>query len=350
MLALLALVPMALLVKVVGAEHTTLLFLLSCAAIVPLASFLGGATEVISVRLGPGLGGLMNATFGNAAEFILALAALRAGETQMVKASLTGSVIGNILLVFGIAVMLGGAGREKLTFNATGARAHTSLLFLAAAGLLIPAVFHKVVPPSVGDAHIMGLSVGVSVVLLVSYGAGLLFSLRTHAHLYNAGEEDALALEAPSADMGRALGILLLSTVGVAVMSELIVHAVKDAVQDMGLTATFVGVVVLATVGNAAEHSTAVTVARKGNIALALSICVESSKQIALFVAPAMVLTGLALGHRMDLEFSPFEVLAVALSVATVHMVAGDGQVNWLEGAMLLSLYVMLGMGFFFVP
>jgi len=349
MLGLLLLVPAAVGIRFLAPEQITLLFFVSCLAIIPLASFMGGATEVISVRLGPGLGGMMNAAFGNAAEFILAVAALRAGQLDILKASLTGSIIGNLLLVFGGSALLGGLRRDKQVFNATAARADTTLLFLAVAGLVIPAAFHAVTPKEVGDAKIMTVSIGVSIILLGVYVLGLLFSLKTHSHLYG-DDEHHLEEEAPTGKMNRALMVLVAATVGVAIISELIIHTVEHTTAALGFTHTFVGIIVLATVGNAAEHSTAIIVARKDKMALALTICVESSKQIALFVAPLLVLLSLLTAHPMSLEFTQFEVLAVALSVAIIHMVAGDGQTNWLEGAMLLAVYGMLGVAFFFVP
>lgn len=350
MVWLLVLMPAALAIKMWMPDYPTVLFLVACAAIIPLASFMGSSTEVIAHRLGPALGGLMNASFGNAAELILAFTALRAGQVEMVKASLTGSIIGNILLVFGAAILTGCISREKQSFNATGARADTTMLVLAATGLIIPAVFHKVVPPEIGDAQVGHLSVGVAVVLLIAYGLGLLFTLKTHAHLYNETEDEEFEAEGPTHSVTPAVVVLLLATVGVAVVSELIVHAVEGAVATLGFTHTFVGVVLIATVGNAAEHSTAILVALKGKMSLALSICVESSKQIALFVAPLLVLVSLGLTHQMNLEFTSFEVVAVVLSVWVVHMVAQDGEVNWLEGVMLLALYCMLGIALFYVP
>jgi Ca2+:H+ antiporter len=334
-------------------------FACACLAIVPLAGLMGEATENLAARLGAGIGGLLNATFGNAAELIIALVALQRGLYDVVKASLTGSIIGNVLLVLGLSVLLGGLRRERQTFDRSAAAVGSTLLGLAAIGLVIPAVYHWVAEAEVAGGSLTrvrevalehGLSLEISVVLFAIYLLSLLFSLRTHRHLY-AGQQHAGAHEAPRAPFARAVLTLVLATAAVAWMSELLVGAVAEASHSLGLTEVFVGVIVVAVIGNAAEHSTAVLVAIKDKMDLAMNIAIGSSIQIALFVAPFLVFVSYAMPNGpMDLRFTPLEVLAVGISVFVVNLVAQDGESNWLEGAMLLAVYAVLGLAFFFLP
>ncbi len=332
----------------------------ACAAlgIVPLAGLMGGATERLAGRLGAGAGGLLNATFGNAAELIIALVALQRGLTDVVKASLTGSIIGNVLLVLGAACLAGGVGRERQTFDRSAAGIGATLLALATTGLVVPAMFHFAATSEVARGTLTsarelvlerGLSLEIAVVLFVAYLLSLLFSLRTHRHLY-AGAAPA-AHAAGRGGIGGAALTLLVATALVAGLSELLVGAVEEASHTLGLTPVFVGVIVVAVIGNAAEHSTAVLVAMKNQMDLALHIAIGSSIQIALFVAPLLVfvsrLAGLA---PMDLEFTAFEVMAVGLAVFALTLVAQDGESNWLEGALLLAVYVVLALAFYFLP
>jgi len=335
-------------------------FTFACIAIIPLAGIMGEATEHLAAKLGAGIGGLLNATFGNAAELIIALVALSRGLHDVVKASLTGSIIGNVLLVLGAALLTGGFKRERQTFDRSAAAVGSTLLGLAAIGLLIPAAFHAVASSSAGRHGVpiaripaleQGLSLEFSVVLFAAYGLSLLFSLRTHRHLY-AGQSHPEAHEnEPSVKPMRALVTLLIATALVAWMSELLVGAVEEAAHLLGLTEVFVGVIVVAVIGNAAEHSTAILVAMKNKMDLAMNIAIGSSLQIALFVAPVLVFASHWIGPRpMNLVFTPFEVLAVAISVAIVNMVAQDGESNWLEGALMLAVYLLLAIAFFFLP
>jgi len=332
-------------------------FACSALAIVPLAGLMGGATERLASRLGAGVGGLLNATFGNAAELIIALVALRQGLYDVVKASITGSIIGNVLLVLGVSIVAGGFRRERQRFDRSAASASSTLLALAALALLVPAVFHFVAEGEVAR-HALAparelaiertLSLEIAVVLFVSYLLSLLFSLRTHKHLY-AGA--AAEHEHGPVRVGREILVLLVATALVGWMSELLVGAVAETSRTLGLTEVFVGVIVVAVVGNAAEHSTAVLVAMKDHMDLALNIAIGSSIQIALFVAPVLVFASHATRHGpMDLRFSALEVLAVLAAVGVVNLVAQDGESNWLEGALLLAVYVVLGLAFFFLP
>jgi Ca2+:H+ antiporter len=334
-------------------------FGLACLAIVPLAGLMGEATEHLASRLGAGVGGFLNATFGNAAELIIALVALRRGLHEVVKASLTGSIIGNSLLVLGLAILLGGARRERQTFDRAAAGVGSTLLALAAIGLVIPAMFHWSAEAAVARSAITperelalerGLSLEISIVLFAVYLLSLWFSLHTHRHLYS-GQQHAAA-HAPTAVRPRnAMVMLVVATALVAWMSELLVGVVEEASHVLGLTQVFVGVVVVAVIGNAAEHSTAVLVAMKNKMDLAMNIAIGSSIQIALFVAPVLVFASYVLGPRpMDLRFSLFEVLAVGLAVAVVNLVAQDGESNWIEGVLLLAVYLVLGIAFYFLP
>lgn len=329
----------------------------SAIAIVPLAGLMGEATEKLASRLGEGVGGLLNATFGNAAELIIALVALHRGLYDVVKASVTGSIIGNVLLVLGLAMVAGGAKREKQSFDRSAASASSTLLLLAAIALVVPAAFHFVAESAVASGRLTparelalerDLSLEISIVLIVAYVLSLLFTLRTHKHLYTGGSEDAAH---HPVNVGHAVTTLLVATALIAWMSEILVGAVEEASHVLGLTEIFVGVIVVAVVGNAAEHSTAVLVAIKNKMDLALNIAIGSSIQIALFVAPVLVFASYFMPHgAMDLRFSPFEVLAVIAAAVIVNVVAADGESNWLEGAMLLAVYVVLGLAFYFLP
>ena len=321
---------------------------MACLAIIPLAGWLGHATEELSRRTGEGVGGLLNATFGNAAELIIAIMALREGLYPVVKASLTGSIIGNILLVFGASVLAGGIKYKKQRFNVTGAQAQATLLTLAGIALVMPAGFHSVAGAQ-GFARENDLSLAISIVLLLAYAAHLLFSLVTHKQLF-AGEATDAA-HPPEWSVKKAVLVLAGSTAMIAWVSEILVGSVEAAAASMGMTRVFLGVIVVAIVGNAAEHSTAVMMALKNKMEISLGIAIGSSLQIALFVAPLLVLLSRVIGPRpMDLVFTPAEVLAVFVAVLITGQIASDGESNWLEGAQLLAVYVILAMVFFFLP
>ena len=352
---LLAFVPVAIGLRVAQAPASWQ-FLTSGLAIVPLAGMMGEATEQLAHRLGPGIGGLLNATFGNAAELIIALFALFRGLDDVVKASLTGSVIGNLLLVLGASLLAGGLKYRVQHFNKTAAGVGGTLMVLAAVGMLVPGIFHHLVGEQGGAPGLEHkLSAAVAVLLIATYGLNLLFSLRTHKELYNPGSEaETTAALATGGAWGvrRSTGVLLAATVAVAVMSEVLVGAVAETSRALGLTEVFVGVIVVAIVGNAAEHSTAILMALKNQMDLAVGIALGSALQIALFVAPVLVLASRLRGAAgpMDLVFTTLEVVAVILAVVIARMVAEDGESNWLEGAMLLMIYAILAVAFFFLP
>ncbi len=323
-------------------------FISAALAIIPLAGLLGRATEHLTAYVGAGVGGLLNASLGNAAELIIALAALREGLHDVVKASLTGSILGNILLVLGASMIAGGMKYERQKFNQTAAGLGASLLLLSAVGLIIPALFHLTASDR-GIAVERELSLEISVVLFAIYIMSLVFSLRTHRHVYQ-GEHEMSASGEKLWSRGRAIVVLTASTVMVAAMSELLVGALEHAAETLGLTQVFVGVILVALVGNAAEHSTAVMVAMKNKMDLALSIAVGSSLQIALLVAPVLVFCSYLFGTPLDLIFTPFEVAAVTISVLIVGFVSMDGESHWMEGVMLVGVYAMLAMAFYFLP
>ena len=349
---LLVLVPAAVLAERLEPQAHGTIFLLACGAVVPLAGWMGKATEHLADRGGAGLGGLLNATFGNAAELIIALVALQRGLTEVVKASLTGSILGNLLLVLGLSTLAGGLKHPNLKFNPAGARAQATMLTLAAIALIAPAGYHYLVGPGQAPRE-NSLSLEISGVLLVTYAASLVFALRTHRRLFEAPAAEAAAIEShgPAWSVRRSVLVLLGATALVAWMSEILVGSVEAAAHEFGMTSLFVGVVVVAIIGNAAEHSTAVLVARKNRMDLSLGIAIGSSIQIALFVAPVLVLLSHVLGPApMDLVFTPAEVIALALAIAITGQVAGDGESHWLEGVQLLAVYAILALVFFFLP
>jgi Ca2+:H+ antiporter len=349
---LLVFVPVSLYLGLTHASPT-LVFVVSCLAVLPLAGLMGEATEHITHHTGPGIGGLLNATFGNAAELIIAFMALRAGQTEIVKASLTGSIIGNILMVLGLAMLMGGWKRTELKFSRMAAESGSSMMVLAVIALLIPSIYAYVTEHK-QPGHLESLSFDISWVLIACYIASLVFSLKSHKHLFAPpeGHDDAAEeLEHGGSvwSMKRSALVLLVAAVGVGFVAEFLVHAVEAAGQSLGLGKVFMGVVVVAIVGNAAEHSTAVLVAMKGKMDLALGIAMGSSMQIALFVAPVLVIAGHLMGKPLGLEFTPLEVVAVMVSVMASTLLTLDGKTNWFEGFQLLAIYTILAFGFYFI-
>ncbi|MGK7915345.1 MAG: calcium/proton exchanger [Prochloraceae cyanobacterium] len=338
----------------------TVVFITSALAIVPLAAFMGTATEEIAVVLGPNVGGLLNATFGNATELILALIALKKGLIEVVKATITGSIIGNLLLVMGFAMLLGGLRYKEQKFQPTAARLNASSMNLAVVALLVPTAV-EYSSTGIGQTTLQQLSVAVAVVLIFVYALTLLFSMKTHAYLYDISVIESETGSQPENGETKSegehqpnlwlwTGVLLLVTLGVAIESELLVDSLEEATSNLGLTALFTGVILLPIIGNAAEHATAVTVAIKDKMDLSLSVAVGSSMQIALFVAPVLVIAGWITGQPMDLNFNAFELVAVAVSVLIANSISSDGRSNWLEGGLLLATYTVLALAFYFHP
>lgn len=356
---LLVFIPITLVLEYAVHASPVVLFIASAVAIIPLAGLMGKSTEMLATHVGAGLGGLLNATFGNAAELIIAIFALRAGLTELVKASLTGSIIGNILLVFGLSALLGGLRYQKQQFNRTAARLGSTMLLLSAIGLVVPATFHFVEPEAIASEQ--SLSLTIALVLMVCYGLSLVFTLRTHGHLYaGTGHAPAPPVEGEAADLHghgetwsarRSLTVLLAAAAFVGWMSEILVGGAEEAAHTLGMNEVFVGVIVVALIGNAAEHSTAVLVALKNKMDLSVQIAVGSSVQIALFVAPLLVFLSYLIGPApMDLLFTPLEVVAVVISIFVINQIAADGETHWMEGALLIAVYAILGMVFFYLP
>lgn len=329
-------------------------FVLSAIAIVPLAIWLSTATEEVAVVSGPSIGGLLNAVFGNATELIIALVALKEGLVDIVKASITGTIISNLLLVMGLSMLLGGLRYKEQEFQPVVARVNGSTMTLAVSAIVVPAM---VISTSnvVEQSAITGLSVTVAAVLIVVYGLTVFFSLGTHSYLFKVAEAD---LEEASGEHPTAhkpnlwlwIGVLLVATIAVAFESEIFVGAVEEATKGLGLTPLFTGVILLPLVGGAAEYVTAVRVAMKNNMDLSVSVAMGSSLLVALLVAPILVIVGQIIGQPMDLNFNLFEVVAVTLAVAIANLISLDGRSNWLEGILLLATYVVLGAAFYFHP
>lgn len=332
-----------------------IVFMTSALAIVPLASWLSTATEEIAVVLGPSWGGLLNATFGNATELIIAIVALNAGLVSVVKASITGSIIGNLLLVMGLSMFLGGLYYKEQEFQPVFARVNASIMNLAVVSILLPTAVNFT-SSGIPESTLQSLSVAVAVVLILVYVSTLLFSMKTHSYLYDVGVSEISEAEGTSEHPEQKVNlwlwvtVLLGVTVLVAIESELLVDTLEEATSRLGLTALFTGVILLPIIGNAAEHTTAVTVAMKNKMELSVSVAVGSSMQIALFVGPVLVLAGWLMGQPMDLNFNPFELVAVAVAVLIANSISADGRSNWLEGLLLLATYIILGLAFYFHP
>ena len=348
---LIVFVPIAIALEYLAPQRHLLVFLAAALAILPLAGWLSRATEQLAERTGEGIGGFLNATFGNAAELIIAFAALRVGLHDVVKASIVGSIVGNILLVLGAAMLAGGLRHKEQRFNAAGARAQATMLTLAAIALVVPAAY-AAAETGASQRSVGLLSVMIAVVLLAMYALFLLYSLRTNAWMF-AGDPVAGSSEehAQLWPAGKAMLVLAGATAFIAWISEILVGAIEPTAHEFGLSNVFIGVFVVAILGNAAEHATAVSAAMKNRMELALSIAIGSSVQVALFVAPLLVLASLFAGPSpMDLTFSNGLVLTVLLSVLITGQVAGDGRSDWIKGVQLLAVYLILGLAFFFMP
>jgi Ca2+:H+ antiporter len=323
-------------------------FISAAVSLVPLAGIIGLGTEDLACRAGPAVGGFLNATFGNAAELIIAIVALRHGHVALVKASITGSIVGNLLLVLGVSFFVGGIGRTSQTFNRTAATNTVTMLFLAVVALVMPAVFDLSLHGALvtQSAVINRLSLCSAFVLIAAYGGSLLYSFNAHRDLFRCEPDPRHA----SLTATHAVGLLAVGTILTTIQADLLVGALTPALAQLGLTELFVGVVLIAIIGNAAEHYSAVIAARRDHMTLAVEISVGSSAQIALLVAPLVVLYSFAIGRPMSLLFNPFEIAAIALSVFATTLVVSDGESNWVEGLQLVSVYLILALAFYFVP
>ena len=350
-------IPLAVVLDVADASPTAIFFI-SAAGVIPTAALMGRATEELAARSGPGIGGLLNVTFGNAPEIIIALFALNKGLHEVVKASIIGSMMGNILLVLGAAMLVGGMGRDRQLFDRTAASTQSAMLLLASAALVMPAIFELVEGkglPGPGServnypSDIEHLSLAVAIVLIVTYAAGLLFSLKTHRDLFNPdhGADDDEHGEPWS--VRKSVLMLAIAGVAVGVMSEILVGSISETAKGIGLSEFFIGAIVVAIVGNAAEHWVAVLVARKDKMDLAVNIAIGSSAQIALFAAPVLVLCSFFLGpFPMPLVFNGLELGAIVIAILIANHVTNEGESTWFEGLQLLAVYVVLGLTFLF--
>lgn len=347
---LLGFVPLAIIFALLSAD-ARLVFAASALGIIPLAGILGEATEVIAEHVGSRIGAFLNATFGNAAELIITIAAIRAGLLEVVKASITGSILGNLLLVLGLSVLLGGLKNGYQHFDRRGVSVMMTTMTIAVIGLAIPAVFSTSLKQA--DSIVVEyLSIGVAVALLIGYLLSLLFTLRLSRERPHPPSGDVPQVYAESRIKGTRAALLVLgvAVILVAILSEILVASVEPLIRAEGLTELFVGIVIVPIVGNAAEHLVAVEMALKNRMELALGVALGSSMQIALFVAPLLVFISLAFGQQLTLVFNQFELAALAAGVIIAALISLDGESNWLEGAQLLIVYSILALAFFFLP
>jgi len=324
-------------------------FITAALSLVPLAGLIGLGTEQLARRAGPAWGGFLHATFGNAAELIIALVALRNGHVELVKASITGSIIGNLLLVLGLSFFVGGLGRRSQKFHRTSATNTSAMLFLGVVALVMPAVFDLSLYGSLNarPPALESLSFLSALILIAAYAGSLIYAFTAQRDLFRPTAEGG---HERLFSTGAAVAVLASGTLLTTVQAEILVGAMEPALARFGFTELFVGVIVIALVGNAAEHYSAVTAARRDEMTLAVEIAVGSSAQIALLVAPALVLYSFAIGRPMTLLFNAFEITAIALSVLATAIVVVDGESNWVEGLQLLSVYLILALAFYFVP
>ena len=339
---LLVFVPVAIVLELTHGPAVAI-FAISALAILPLAGIIGHATEDLAARSGPQVGGLLNATFGNVTELIIAFFLILKDEIEVVKASITGSIIGNVLIVLGLSFLIGGWKREEQHFGRASATLHSASLVIAVVALLMPALF--ALSPEANDFREEAVSVGVATVLIAVYVLSLVFSFVTHRSLFRTTFEHG----EPKWSVRRAVGILAGATVFVALMSEFLVGALEETVEKVGLSKLFVGLIIVPLVGNAAEHSSAIFLAAKNKMDVSIEIAIGSSTQIALFIAPLLVFISLAVGHPMDFIFSGIEIAAVAFSSAILGFIVLDGRSNWFEGAQLVAAYLIMAVSFYFL-
>ena len=340
---LLVFVPIAIVLEVIHADEVAI-FIVATLAVLPLALTMGHATEELAIRSGPQLGGFLNATFGNLAELIIAFFLILKGEIEIVKASLTGAIIGNVLLILGLSFLVGGWKREHQKFSLASAELHSSTLVIAVIALLMPALFFTAAE-EVTTFRTEAISIGVSVVLMATYAFSLLFSMKTHRSLF----AHETSHEVPHWSLRRAITTLAVATALVALMAEFLVGALEHTTEELGLSHLFVGLIIVPLISNAAEHASAIFLAAKDKMSVAIEIAIGSSVQIALFVAPVLVFLSLLTAHPLDLIFTGFEIAAVAFSAAILSFIALDGRSNWFEGVLLLAAYVIMAISFFFL-
>jgi Ca2+:H+ antiporter len=344
---LLLFLPLTLVSEILG-WGPLVVFIFACIAIIPMAAYIGVATESLAFFTGPRIGALLNATLGNAAELIITIAAIRAGLLELVKASITGSILGNLLLVMGFAFIVGGVRHGRQQFNRTSAARHAILLILAVLAMLIPSLFSGSIGPS-ASPRVEVLTLGVAIVMIILYVLGLVDAARS-------AEPSASYSEDPRNSHRRhwtlpvSILILLLATAGIAWLSEVLVGVVEPVVADLGVSEFFLGIILIPIIGNAAEHLVAVQFAGQNKMDLSVEIAISSSLQVALLVAPLLVFLSLAFGHPLTLIFNPLELLALIAGVLIAVLVSADGESTWLEGATLTGIYLILSLAFFLLP
>ncbi len=342
LLYLLIAVPIAIILRLTGAANPILVFVISAIGLIPLAGLIGAGTEELAHYTGPRIGGLLNATLGNAAELIITIFAIREGLLELVKASITGSILGNLLLVLGFSLVAGGLKHGTQTFNRRQAGLNATLLVLSVIVLLIPSIFDQALHAA--PTSELAMNEGVSVVIIVLYALTILYGFTSEK------EPTDISEHTPQWTARTAIGVLLAATVGTAIMSEILVGSIEPVVKSLGLTEFFIGIIVIPIIGNVAEHFVAVQMALKNKMEISLAVSLGSSQQIALFVAPVLVFVSLLFGQRLLLVFTPFELIALVSASIIAAFISQDGESNWLEGAMLLAVYAIVGLAFYFLP
>jgi Ca2+:H+ antiporter len=350
---LLVFAPIAVVLNLVGADHL-ILFAMAIIGLIPLAKLIGDSTEHLATHYGATLGSLLNVTFGNAAEIIISVVAINAGLIELVKASITGSILGNIILIFGLSLIAGGVKHKEQIFNRENAGLQSSLIFLAIIGLAIPTILSATVLRPidlVSQLKLQILSDVLAIVLICVYVAGILFTFFTHKHLFVApgGADEVLEKDHNRWSKRKSFLILGASMVGVVAVSEILVGSVEETSKQFGFGELFVGAIIVGIVGNAAEHSSAILLARKGKIDLSIGIAAGSGTQIALFVVPILVMVGIILGQPFTLEFTLYELATLFLAAIIMNLIAHDGKSNWFEGIMLTAVYLIIAIGFYFI-
>lgn len=350
---LLVFAPIAVVLNLVGADHL-ILFAMAIIGLIPLAKLIGDSTEHLATHYGATLGSLLNVTFGNAAEIIISVVAINAGLIELVKASITGSILGNIMLIFGLSLIAGGVKHKEQIFNRENAGLQSSLIFLAIIGLAIPTILSTTVLKPidlVNQLKLQILSDILAIVLICVYVAGILFTFFTHKHLFVApgGADEVLEMNHNRWSKRKSFLILGASMVGVVAVSEILVGSVEETSKQFGFGELFVGAIIVGIVGNAAEHSSAILLARKGKIDLSIGIAAGSGTQIALFVVPILVMVGIILGQPFTLEFTLYELATLFLAAIIMNLIAHDGKSNWFEGIMLTAVYLIIAIGFYFI-
>jgi Ca2+:H+ antiporter len=348
---LLIFAPIAAGLEFIHADHLVL-FVVSAIALIPLAKLIGDSTEHLATHYGPTAGSLLNVTFGNAAEIIIAVVAISAGLLDLVKASITGSIIGNILLIFGLSVIAGGFRYKEQSFSRENIGIQSSMLFLAIIGLAVPTILAStILSPSGNQVQVQILSDALAVILLVVYILGIMFTFITHKHLFTPPETTQDIQESHATHWSKKKSFLFLaaSMAGVIVVSEILVASVETTGEELGFGQLFVGAIIVGIVGNAAEHSSAILLARKGKIELSIGIAAGSGTQIALFVVPILVFAGIAMGQPFTLVFTLLELATLFLAAIILNLIVHDGRSNWFEGVMLTAVYIIIAIAFFFV-